>query len=86
MELEAEEKQIDTTPSKGSEINKVPEDIWSVHRAMTNTQQDEGMIRFAEDIADLKGGVTARKDKRGSSPNVNARSKKTKSRPSKKRR
>ena len=86
MELEAEEKQPDPTPSKGSEINKVPEDIWSVHRAMTNTQQDEGMIRFAEDIADLKGGVTARKDKRGPSSNANTRSKKTKSKSSKKRR
>lgn len=85
MELEAEEDtQVATNPTEGSEISKVPEDIWSVHRAMTNTQQDEGMIRFAEDIVDLKGGITARKDKRGSSPNVNTRSKKTKS--SKKRR
>ena len=88
MELEAEGKQTDTEPVKGSEISNVPEDIWSVHRAMTNTQQDEGMIRFAEDIVDLKGGITARKDKRGSSPNINTntRSKPKKNKSSKKRR
>ena len=64
--------------------SNVPEDIWSVHRAMTNTSESGGMIRFAEDIEDLKGGITARKDRRGSSQNTNTRSKKAK--PTKKRR
>ena len=86
MELETEGTQTDIEVSKGSEISNVPEDIWSVHRSMTNTQQDEGMIRFAEDIVDLKGGITARKDRRGSSPNINTRSKTKKNKSSKKRR
>ena len=84
MELEEEEKAKDSDDSIGAEISNVPEDIWSVHRAMTNTSESGGMIRFAEDIADLKGGITARKDRRGSSQNTNTRSKKAK--PTKKRR
>ena len=84
MELEEEEKAKDSDDSIGAEISNVPEDIWSVHRAMTNTSESGGMIRFAEDIEDLKGGITARKDRRGSSQNTNTRSKKAK--PTKKRR
>jgi len=84
MELEEEEKEKNSDDSIGAEISNVPEDIWSVHRAMTNTSESGGMIRFAEDIEDLKGGITARKDRRGSSQNTNTRSKKAK--PTKKRR
>ncbi|MFL2756149.1 MAG: transcription termination factor NusA [Dehalococcoidia bacterium] len=84
MELEEEESK-DSSDDIGAEISNVPEDIWSVHRAMSNTQESGGMIRFAEDIDDLKGGITARKDRRGSSQTKNttakskSKSKKTKS-------
>ena len=49
--------------SSGSEIADLPEDIWSIHRAGLKQEQG-GVIRFAEDIEDLRGGVTARRGKR----------------------
>ncbi len=41
-------------------LRDLPEDIWAIHRAGPS---DSGRIRFAEDIAGLKGGVTARRNR-----------------------
>ena len=48
---------------RSSSIHDLPEDIWSVRRAARADQP--GQIRFAEDIEGLRGGVTARRDRRG---------------------
>ena len=62
-----EEDEIDDTDeSSGSEIADLPADIWSIHRAGLKQEQG-GVIRFAEDIEDLRGGVTARRGKRAPS-------------------
>ena len=64
-----EEEEIveeDGGEASGSEIADLPEDIWSIHRAGLN-QEQAGVIRFAEDIEDLHGGVTARRGKRAPS-------------------
>ena len=64
-----EEEEIveeDDGEASGSEIADLPEDIWSIHRAGLN-QEQAGVIRFAEDIEDLHGGVTARRGKRAQS-------------------
>tara|TARA_Y100001934_G_scaffold92075_1_gene113801 strand:- start:2380 stop:3939 length:1560 start_codon:yes stop_codon:yes gene_type:complete len=64
-----EEEEIveeDDGEASGSEIADLPEDIWSIHRAGLN-QEQAGVIRFAEDIEDLHGGVTARRGKRAPS-------------------
>jgi len=64
-----EEEEIveeDDGEASGSEISDLPEDIWSIHRAGLN-QEQAGVIRFAEDIEDLHGGVTARRGKRAPS-------------------
>jgi N utilization substance protein A len=86
IELEKEENKKDAPKPKGTKISAIPEDIWSVHRAKNNTKETEGMIRFAEDIVDLTGGVTARKDRRSSGPNTRPKAKPKKSRSPKKRR
>jgi len=49
----------------GTDLREVPEDIWSIHRAGSG-QQTVGAIRFAEDIEDLRGGITARKGRKSS--------------------
>ena len=80
---ENEESEDEEDSSLGSDISELPEDIWSIHRAGSGSSQGGGMIRFAEDIEDLRGGVTARKGKR-TPPQQGNRNKKT--RPAKKRR
>ena len=81
-EEKEEEKEEEEDDSFGSDLTNVPEDIWSIHRAGTGASQTGGMIRFAEDIEDLRGGVTARKGKKSPSQsnNRNRRSKPTKRR------
>ncbi len=76
-EEKEEEKEEEEDDSFGSDLTNVPEDIWSIHRAGTGASQTGGMIRFAEDIEDLKGGVTARRGKKSPSQsnNRNRRSK-----------
>ena len=61
---EDEESGDDEDSSLGSDISELPEDIWSIHRAGSGSSQGGGVIRFAEDIEDLRGGVTARKGRR----------------------
>ena len=80
---ENEESEDEEDSSLGSDISELPEDIWSIHRAGSGASQGGGVIRFAEDIEDLRGGVTARKGKR-TPPQQGNRNKKT--RPAKKRR
>ncbi len=73
-EDEEEEEEIDS----GSDISDVPEDIWSIHRAGVSGSQSGGMIRFAEDIEDLRGGVTARRGRKNPAQ-ANGRSRRSKS-------
>jgi N utilization substance protein A len=80
---EDEESEDDEDSSLGSDISELPEDIWSIHRAGSGASQGGGVIRFAEDIEDLRGGVTARKGRR-TPPQQGNRNRKT--RPAKKRR
>ena len=61
-----EDEADDIDESSGSEIADLPADIWSIHRAGLKQEQG-GVIRFAEDIEDLRGGVTARRGKRAPS-------------------
>ena len=81
---EAEEAEHETEESSlGSDISELPEDIWSIHRAGSGASQGGGVIRFAEDIEDLRGGVTARKGRRTAPQQANRN---RKARPAKKRR
>jgi hypothetical protein len=80
---EDEESEDDDDSSLGSDISELPEDIWSIHRAGSGSSQGGGVIRFAEDIEDLRGGVTARKGRR-TPPQQGNRNRKA--RPAKKRR
>ena len=80
---ENEESEDEEDSSLGSDISELPEDIWSIHRAGSGASQGGGVIRFAEDIEDLRGGVTARKGRR-TPPQQGNRNRKT--RPAKKRR
>ena len=72
--LFVEEDTEEEEEESGSEIADLPEDIWSIHRAGLKQEQG-GVIRFAEDIEDLRGGVTARRVKRTSGPPQTGRNK-----------
>lgn len=61
----------------GTDLSTVPKDIWSVHRAGLG-QNQKGVIRFAEDIEDLGGGITARRGRRNTSQPNNNRNKRGK--------
>ncbi len=61
----------------GADLSDVPEDIWSIHRAGLG-QDQKGVIRFAEDIEDLGGGVTARKGRRNTTQPNSSRNKRGK--------
>jgi N utilization substance protein A len=49
---------------QSASLRDVSDDIWSIRKAPAI---EPGVIRFAEDIADLRGGVTARRGNRGRS-------------------
>ena len=68
----------------GTDLREVPEDIWSIHRAGSG-QQTVGAIRFAEDIEDLRGGITARKGRKTSNQSSANRSNR-RNRPARRRR
>ena len=68
----------------GTALSEVPEDIWSIHRAGSG-QQTVGAIRFAEDIEDLRGGITARKGRKTSNQSSANRSNR-RNRPARRRR
>ena len=59
LELEEEPEPVPAMETTTS-LRDLPEDIWAVHRAGPS---DSGRIRFAEDIAGLKGGVTVRRSR-----------------------
>ena len=44
-------------------LRDVPDDVWTIRRAPS--AGEPGQIRFAEDIVGLRGGVTARRGRRG---------------------
>ena len=65
LELEEGEKiQITQPKETAAAISELPEDIWSIHRSGAGSSQP-GSIRFAEDIDELKSGVTGRRERRG---------------------
>jgi len=68
----------------GTDLSQVPEDIWSIHRAGSG-QEGIGAIRFAEDIEDLRGGITARKGRKTSNQSSANRSNR-RNRPARRRR
>ena len=81
-----EETVVDETEEEefGADLSEVPEDIWSIHRAGAG-QQTVGAIRFAEDIEDLRGGITARKGRKTSNQSSANRSNR-RNRPARRRR
>ena len=72
MEEEEQAKKEQVTETAAS-ISELPEDIWSVHRAGAGSPQAGAAIRFAEDIDELRGGVTGRRERRGSGRNQSTR-------------
>ena len=67
-----EDQPIQDEEETGTHLYEVPEDIWSISGAGYN-QNQAGMIRFAEDIEDLKGGITARRSRRKEPANTQRR-------------
>ncbi len=69
--LEAEEQQAaeaDAIPMvEATSLRDLPEEIWSIPTARDTTEPSQ--IRFAEDIAGLRGGVTARRSRRSANQN-----------------
>ncbi len=57
-----EEPAMATAERAAASLRDVPADVWSLRRGDAGPQP--GVIRFAEDIVGLKGGVTARQDRR----------------------
>ena len=57
LEPEPEPEPVPVVDRSAS-IRDLPEDIWSIRR---KSAPEPGQIRFAEDIAGLRGGVTARR-------------------------
>ncbi|MFL2759642.1 MAG: transcription termination factor NusA [Dehalococcoidia bacterium] len=73
FEMEEEERaKKDETEETAASISELPEDIWSIHRSGARSPQ-AGAIRFAEDIDELRGGVTGRRERRGSGRNQSNR-------------
>ena len=66
--LEAAPEPAVAVAERSAPLREVSEDVWAVRRARRSTEDsdDPGRIRFAEDIAGLRGGVTAaRRGRRG---------------------
>ena len=60
--LEPEQREMEPALAgmdRSTSLRDVPDNIWSIRRAQP---AEPGVIRFAEDIAGLKGGVTARRN------------------------
>ena len=92
--IEAEEQQAAEeealTAAEATSLRDLPEDVWSVPTAPG--QAEPSQIRFAEDIAGLRGGVTARRARRagnqeGESPTApGVRGRRRRGRPARRRR
>ncbi len=68
---EAEEaKKAEEEDDEATSLRDLPEDVWSIPTAPG--QSDAGGIRFAEDIAGLRGGVTVRRSRRAGIIDPNA--------------
>ena len=74
LEIEEEREPVPAMETTTS-LRDLPEDIWAVHRAGPS---DSGRIRFAEDIAGLKGGVTVRRSRTNTREGERPRKKKAK--------
>jgi len=61
IELEPEPEPVAPEPDLAS-LRDVPEEVWSVPKL--RTAPEPGVIRFAEDITGLRGGVTVRRARR----------------------
>jgi N utilization substance protein A len=64
-ELEAEEQQPEAEPTSDVEatsLRDLPEHVWAIPTGAG--QSEPSQIRFAEDIAGLRGGVTVRRSRR----------------------
>lgn len=61
LEIEPEPEPEPAAAEASPSLHDLPEDIWSVRRARRPAadSNEPGQIRFAEDIAGLRGGVTA---------------------------
>ncbi len=59
-----EEEKVPVLEGAAASLRDVPDDVWSLRRARM-ADPEPGQIRFAEDIAGLRGGVTASRRGRG---------------------
>ena len=66
--LEAEEEEREAE-AEATSLRDLPEDVWTIPTAPG--MSGPGGIRFAEDIAGLRGGVTARRSRRAGGPAAN---------------
>ena len=57
-ELMPEEREAEPALETSTSLRDLPEDVWSLRRQRPT---EPGQIRFAEDIAGLKGGIMARR-------------------------
>ena len=69
------EEALPIVAEEATSIRDVPEDVWAIHRSKIPSG-GSGQIRFAEDIADLKGGITARRGKSRDGGNDRSKNKK----------
>ena len=65
----AEAEQVAAAEAETTSLRDLPDDIWTVRRARARRpapggEDAPGQIRFAEDIAGLRGGVTASRGRR----------------------
>ncbi len=83
LEAAQEPEPAVAVAERSASLREVSEDVWAVRRARRSTEDsdDPGRIRFAEDIAGLRGGVTAARLGRrgnGAQPAGGARKRKAK--------
>jgi N utilization substance protein A len=65
----AAEAEADQIPEiEATSLRDLPEDVWTI--PMAPGQAEPSQIRFAEDIAGLRGGVTVRRSRRAGGPNA----------------
>ena len=53
-----------SVPDRSTSLRDLPDDVWSVRRRRSS-EPEPGRIRFAEDIAGLRGGPPSRRDRDG---------------------
>ena len=72
-ELMPEEQEAEPALETSTSLRDLPEDVWSLRRKTTT---EPGQIRFAEDIAGLKGGIMARRGRQRSNNQAGGRRRK----------